>query len=128
MAEATKEKNIKHECSLSKSETTQSQLMTSNINIEDKIRQRLRLKPSMRISFEDGANIDLEHLKSLKLPSLRSFKYVKFYKEQSKRWSQVFLCEHGECDKTFKKWHNLFDHMRSHTQERPFECPVDGCS
>lgn len=115
MAEATKEIIIELESSISKSETTQSQLMTCNLISEDKIRQRLRLKPTVRISFEDGANIDLEHLKSLKLPSLRSFKYVKYFKEQSKRWSQIFLCEHGKCDKTFKKWHNLFDHMRSHT-------------
>ncbi len=88
----------------------------------------MRLHPSVKIMIEDGSSMDLESMKSLRLPSLRTFKFVRYYKEQSKRWSQMFLCEHENCDKSFKKWHNLFDHLRSHTHERPFACPVLGCS
>ncbi|TNV86248.1 hypothetical protein FGO68_gene11531 [Halteria grandinella] len=34
----------------------------------------------------------------------------------------------GTCGKIFRKWHNLFDHLRTHTGERPFVCPVANCS
>lgn len=61
------------------------------------------------------------------LPSLKSYKYVKYKRSDTKRWSQIFLCEFLNCDKSFKKWHNLFDHLRSHAQERPYNCPVNGC-
>eukprot|EP00347_Sterkiella_histriomuscorum_P018190 403346446 len=96
--------------------------------VEGQLKQRLQLKPDSQIVFENGHEVDLASLQSLHIPSLKTFKFVRYYKEQSKRWIQIFLCEHENCTKQFKKWHNLFDHLRSHTQEKPFVCPVDGCS
>ncbi|CDW81463.1 zinc finger protein 410 [Stylonychia lemnae] len=102
--------------------------LSSDDTVESNIKKRLGLSLTCQIIFEDGHDVDLAQLQNLHIPSIKTFKYVKFYKEHSKRWIQIFLCEFQNCQKSFKKWHNLFDHLRSHTQEKPFICPVDGCS
>ena len=31
-------------------------------------------------------------------------------------------CNHPGCTNIYKKWHNLYDHLRIHTKERPYNC------
>ncbi|KAJ1678380.1 hypothetical protein EV182_004168, partial [Spiromyces aspiralis] len=38
---------------------------------------------------------------------------------------RVHICEH--CHKCFNRRGKLEDHLRTHTGERPFACPVEGC-
>ena len=86
------------------------------MNIKEAIMHRLRIPSDSKIIFEDGNDVDFSQLeKNLHIPKLRTFKYVKYFKAESKRWTQIFICEHEKCDRSFKKWHNLFDHLRSHT-------------
>lgn len=101
---------------------------TAPSNLKEAIMQRIGIPYDTKMLFEEGTDVDLSTLeKSLHVPNLRTFKYVKYFKPESKRWTQVFLCEFHGCQRSFKKWHNLFDHLRSHTQEKPFVCPVLGC-
>lgn len=66
--------------------------------------------------------------RTIPIPSIRTFTYVKYFKVKSKRWTHAFFCEHPSgCNRIFRKWHNLFDHLRSHTKEKPFICLVRGC-
>jgi hypothetical protein len=85
-------------------------------NTREEIMHRIGIPYETKMLFEEGKDVDLTTLeKSLHVPNLRTFKYVKYFKPESKRWTQVFLCEHKTCTRSFKKWHNLFDHLRSHT-------------
>ena len=36
-------------------------------------------------------------------------------------------CDFAGCSMIFRKWHNFFDHLRSHTGERPFKCTHKDC-
>ena len=88
----------------------------------------LGLAPDTPIKCEYGDSIDLSSLEQqIKLPNSTAFRYIKHYNQRTSRWSQEFICDYDNCHKIFKKWHNLFDHLRIHTNERPFRCPVMGC-
>ena len=83
------------------------------------------------IMHEDGENIDPSVLitsKNKHIPTTRQFKLVKYYNPRTSRWAQVFICCHEDCMLTFKKWHSLFDHLRVHTNERPYQCIIKQCN
>ena len=56
------------------------------------------------------------------VPSSRMFNIYKFKNPETLRYLKVLKCEHLGCSQSFKKWHNFYNHLRTHTNERPFEC------
>ena len=88
----------------------------------------LNLPYGTKITQELGDSLDYNDLqKRFVLPNSKKYRYVKFYNQRTGRWSQAFICDHEDCGKVFRKWHNLFDHLRIHTKERPFLCPDENC-
>eukprot|EP00347_Sterkiella_histriomuscorum_P000938 403373951 len=94
------------------------------------LKKRLGLLESTIVQIIDGKEIeDQENLQiNLKnIPASRNFSMIKIYQESSKRWSTSFECNFQGCCQLLKKWGLLVDHLRTHTQEKPYPCPVDGC-
>jgi uncharacterized Zn-finger protein len=75
-----------------------------------------------------GEDFNLNSLKLRDLdeimPQTRNFKIYKYINERTNRKNIVLECCENDCGKSFKKWHNLFDHLRSHSMEKPFVCEI----
>ena len=90
----------------------------------DQLKVELRLDENTKIKVITGEEVDINSLpKSLVVPKSRKYRYIRYKCSKTQRWSQVFICDNG-CGKLFRKWHNLFDHMRIHSKEKPFYCPI----
>lgn len=94
----------------------------------DSLRKQLELPDECEIIVEKGEGMDLSKFKGkLHIPSSRNFEFVQYVNPKSNKWTQIFICREGACGKQLKRWHNLFDHLRTHTSERPYICPVKDC-
>ncbi|CDW79652.1 zinc finger protein zxdc [Stylonychia lemnae] len=94
----------------------------------DQIRKRLNIADSLQIQIIEGRDITEDQLPRQRfIPKIRTFQWIKVFRQQNKRWLSHFLCQYENCDMMMKKWGNLFDHLRSHSHERPFRCPVNYC-
>ena len=57
-------------------------------NPKEAIIKRLKIPSDSKIIFEDGKDVDLTALeKSLHIPNINTYKYVKYFKRESKRWT-----------------------------------------
>ena len=99
-------------------------------DIMDRVRKRFGVPESVRLHLRSGYEIDMTMFDGrMHVPKSRNYTQIKFFNQETSRRQCVFSCdeEHFQCKKIFRKWHNLFDHLRIHTHERPFHCPVTEC-
>lgn len=61
------------------------------------------------------------------MPSTKLFRIFTFKNPKSKRFIKILKCDHSDCGKHFRKWHNFFDHLRIHTSEKPYVCDFEDC-
>lgn len=54
-----------------------------------------------------------------------SHKILKYLHPETKRMRRIMECQF--CKKQFRKRCNFFDHLRIHTNEKPFVCDILGC-
>ncbi|CDW71344.1 UNKNOWN [Stylonychia lemnae] len=92
------------------------------------VKQTLKLPERSKIQIILGENLHEDQIPQVaNIPSLKTFKQVKVFKQESKRWKSQFICTFDNCNIVCQKWGNLFDHLRTHSNERPFKCPVEFC-
>lgn len=51
------------------------------------------------------------------------FRIFKFKNPETQRYLKILKCDYPDCPMNFRKWHNFYDHLRIHTNERPYSCP-----
>ncbi|TNV85705.1 hypothetical protein FGO68_gene4796 [Halteria grandinella] len=80
------------------------------------------------MEFYDSSYIDASTRCNTPIPKSKNFVILRYVRVSSGRLTNAYICTFQGCEKIFPKWHNLFDHIRIHTGEKPFKCPVKGCN
>ncbi|CDW72303.1 zinc finger protein 664 [Stylonychia lemnae] len=92
------------------------------------IKQILKLPERSQVQITLGEHINKEQLPNVpNIPALKTYKQVKIYKQELKKWKTLFICTFNNCNTVCQKWGTLYDHLRTHSNERPFQCPVELC-
>lgn len=100
----------------------------SALKLRDVCEAFLEVPEDVMISVEKGDTFDLRSVQIKKhVPDTKAYRIFTYKNPKSKRIIKVLKCDHQQCDKWFRKWHNFFDHLRIHTNERPYKCEYPGC-
>ena len=62
------------------------------------------------------------------VPNTKNYMIFEYRSPNSRRIIRLLQCQHKNCGKVFRKWHNFFDHLRIHTNEKPYQCRHQGCN
>ena len=74
---------------------------------------------------QDGLFYDLNLVGINKhVPETNSFRIVEYMNPKTHRLIRLLNCKIHDCGKIFRRWHNFFDHLRTHTKERPYSCRI----
>jgi uncharacterized Zn-finger protein len=52
---------------------------------------------------------------------------VKLYHHETGKKGSYFLCTYETCNKVFRKWLNIYDHLLTHSKEQPYKCLIKNC-
>ena len=96
----------------------------------DRVSKEFKLKESsLVLKVESGETIVMpDFVFKQHIPDTKNFSLITFISRSTNREAKVFSCDFARCGKFFQNRHNLLDHLRVHTGEKPFECPIDGCT
>ncbi|TNV83754.1 hypothetical protein FGO68_gene10490 [Halteria grandinella] len=96
-------------------------------DIIGKIKTILHLPDQAEVECFEGDYINATNKCRTHVPDSNEYLVIRYARQTSGRLTNAFMCTFEGCSKIFPKWHNLFDHLRIHTGEKPFKCPVKGC-
>ncbi len=98
--------------------------------MREKVQKEFNLKDEHCImKIQHGREIEFPpFVYKTHIPETDLYSLITFINRTTSRESKAFSCDYVKCGKLFKKWHNLLDHLRVHTMEKPFECPLEGCN
>lgn len=81
------------------------------------------------IQVINGKNFSLHQVGIKKhVPNTDKYMIYEYKSPFNRRVIRLLNCTHEKCSgKIFRKWHNFFDHLRIHTNERPYLCTFKNC-
>ena len=94
-----------------------------------KITNEFRVETSWKVKAIEGINFDPTELNYKgEVPKSTTFVVYQFKmtnKQYANRDYRLYLCKEKNCDRIVSSLSKIYDHIRSHSKERPFMCPYN---